>query len=188
MPFLCSDCKKYKRDHKCTANFLININEQFTIFDLINFLDIYIFYVVHSLLEWTFLNMTIIQRNSTNKKIELHSRNRWLLYVCVSFIQIWIEHGTLQISRASVVRLVFHGTFLTLRSLQEKKWPNVYPLFSEIGVGLAGFGVAFLFLGMLLLFDKGLLAVGNVSMISRYFTDDLAMMPTEKQCCQLILD
>ena len=35
--------------------------------------------------------------------------------------------------------------------------------FLEIGVGLAGFGVAFLFLGMLLLFDKGLLAVGNVS-------------------------
>ena len=37
-----------------------------------------------------------------------------------------------------------------------------FPLLSEIGVGLAGFGVAFLFLGMLLLFDKGLLAVGNV--------------------------
>ena len=34
---------------------------------------------------------------------------------------------------------------------------------SEIGVGLAGFGIAFLFLGMVLFFDKGLLAIGNVS-------------------------
>lgn len=34
---------------------------------------------------------------------------------------------------------------------------------TEIGVGLAGFGISFLFLGMLLLFDKGLLAIGNVS-------------------------
>jgi len=37
---------------------------------------------------------------------------------------------------------------------------------TEIGVGLAGFGVAFLFLGMLLLFDKGLLAVGNILFLS----------------------
>lgn len=34
---------------------------------------------------------------------------------------------------------------------------------SEIGVGLAGFGIAFLFMGMLMFFDKGLLAIGNVS-------------------------
>ncbi|CAL1540888.1 unnamed protein product [Lymnaea stagnalis] len=38
--------------------------------------------------------------------------------------------------------------------------------FQKIGVGLAGFGIAFLFLGMLLLFDKGLLAIGNILFIS----------------------
>ncbi|EDX18070.1 GD15758 [Drosophila simulans] len=36
----------------------------------------------------------------------------------------------------------------------------------KIGIGLAGFGVFFLFLGMLLLFDKGLLAIGNILFIS----------------------
>ncbi|XP_060521162.1 vesicle transport protein GOT1B isoform X2 [Cylas formicarius] len=36
----------------------------------------------------------------------------------------------------------------------------------KIGVGLAGFGVFFLFLGMLLLFDKSLLALGNILFIS----------------------
>ena len=37
----------------------------------------------------------------------------------------------------------------------------------EIGLGLAIFGVAFIFLGMIFLFEKGLLALGNVSPIDK---------------------
>jgi hypothetical protein len=38
--------------------------------------------------------------------------------------------------------------------------------FQKIGLGLAAFGVAFLMLGVMLLFDKGLLAIGNILFIS----------------------
>ena len=46
--------------------------------------------------------------------------------------------------------------------------PQFYCLFfivrlAEIGIGLTGFGAFFLFLGVVFLFDKGLLAIGNVS-------------------------
>lgn len=38
--------------------------------------------------------------------------------------------------------------------------------FQKIGIGLTGFGVCFLFLGVLFIFDKGLLALGNILFIS----------------------
>ena len=39
----------------------------------------------------------------------------------------------------------------------------VLSCFAEIGLGLVVFGLGFLFLGVALFFDKGLLAMGNVS-------------------------
>ncbi|XP_054168560.1 vesicle transport protein GOT1B-like [Oppia nitens] len=36
----------------------------------------------------------------------------------------------------------------------------------KIGLGLSGFGIAFLMLGVMLLFDKGLLAIGNILFLS----------------------
>jgi hypothetical protein len=39
------------------------------------------------------------------------------------------------------------------------------PYLAEIGIGLTGFGVFFSFLGIIFFFDKGLIAMGNVSSI-----------------------
>ncbi|KAG5670893.1 hypothetical protein PVAND_001124 [Polypedilum vanderplanki] len=36
----------------------------------------------------------------------------------------------------------------------------------KIGLGLAGFGIGFLFLGVVMIFDRGLLAIGNILFIS----------------------
>lgn len=41
-------------------------------------------------------------------------------------------------------------------------------LLIEIGLGLSIFGVGFIFIGMIFLFDKGLLALGNVSDCNRF--------------------
>ncbi|XP_055943054.1 vesicle transport protein GOT1B-like isoform X2 [Argiope bruennichi] len=38
--------------------------------------------------------------------------------------------------------------------------------FQKIGIGLSGFGLFFLFLGVVFLFDKGLLALGNILFLS----------------------
>ena len=41
-----------------------------------------------------------------------------------------------------------------------------FPFLSEIGLGLTGFGIFFSFLGIIFFFDKGLIAMGNVSLLS----------------------
>uniref|UniRef100_A0A3B3ZQ69 Uncharacterized protein n=1 Tax=Periophthalmus magnuspinnatus TaxID=409849 RepID=A0A3B3ZQ69_9GOBI len=43
---------------------------------------------------------------------------------------------------------------------------TIFCLSTEIGMGLTGFGVFFLFFGMMLFFDKALLAIGNILFVS----------------------
>lgn len=44
---------------------------------------------------------------------------------------------------------------------------------TEIGLGLTGFGVFFSFLGIVFFFDKGLIAMGNVSKKSCHYHHNL---------------
>lgn len=62
------------------------------------------------------------------------------------------------------------------------KWWFCYA--TEIGLGLTAFGVFFSFLGIMFVFDKGLLAMGNVSYLySCFFSQLLLSTPFFLFCC-----
>ena len=57
-------------------------------------------------------------------------------------------------------------------------WPT------EIGLGLTGFGVLFSLLGIIMLFDKGFLAMGNVMIHPHdWFWLQSSLLFTDKHCC-----
>lgn len=62
----------------------------------------------------------------------------------------------------SVYLITYQGTELFLLYLDILK-TFLMCFETEIGLGLTGFGVFFSFLGIVFVFDKGLLAMGNVS-------------------------
>ena len=50
----------------------------------------------------------------------------------------------------------------------------------EIGVGLLAFGLSFMILGVLLLFDKGLIAIGDVLLFDLFSNLSLSLFYSER--------
>lgn len=68
------------------------------------------------------------------------------------------------------------GLFMTLLYVVYSKIiSNSFFKSTEIGMGLTGFGVFFLFFGMILFFDKALLAIGNVSWICEVLVHEITL-------------
>uniref|UniRef100_J3M1Z6 Uncharacterized protein n=1 Tax=Oryza brachyantha TaxID=4533 RepID=J3M1Z6_ORYBR len=54
---------------------------------------------------------------------------------------------------------------------------------TQIGLGLTGFGVFFSFLGIVFFFDKGLIAMGNVIILSFVFSLEFCGSESDEYAC-----
>ncbi|EEE67516.1 hypothetical protein OsJ_24968 [Oryza sativa Japonica Group] len=68
--------------------------------------------------------------------------------------------------RLSLCSLLSSPSSLASCSASSLECAAIHPGGREIGLGLSGFGVLFSFLGIIMLFDKGFLAIGNILFVS----------------------